>query len=318
MDDALHSLCDRDGIFLRREALELGLDDRALYRALRAGVLHRLRHGAYVFADHWRLLDDREQHLLRAKAVVRTARVAVALSHTTALVLMGAPVWDLPLDDVHVSRLDRRSGRREAGVAQHRGLILPDEVVTRDALAVTAPTRTALDLTTITDVEHALPVVDHLLGLGMTTPQLLHQRAAAVDRCPATLTTALVIRLADGRSESVGESRTRYFFFRQGLPVPVPQYEVWDARGQLLARVDFAWPELGVYLEFDGKEKYQQFRRDGESVLDVVLREKRREERICRLTGWRCIRIVWADLYRPLETAQYIRSVLAGGPVHRS
>ena len=28
-------------------------------------------------------------------------------------------------------------------------------------------------------------------------------------------------------------------------------------------------------------------------------REKRREELICGLTGWRCIRIVWADLYRP-------------------
>ena len=37
---------------------------------------------------------------------------------------------------------------------------------------------------------------------------------------------------------------------------------------------------------------------------------------ICRLTGWRCIRIVWADLYRPEETIAYIRGVLAGGPVH--
>ena len=36
--------------------------------------------------------------------------------------------------------------------------------------------------------------------------------------------------------------------------------------------------------------------------MDVVLREKKREALICRLTGWRCHRIVWADLYHPVET----------------
>ena len=51
-------------------------------------------------------------------------------------------------------------------------------------------------------------------------------------------------------------------------------------------------------------------------MVDAVLREKKREEWICRLTGWRCIRIVWADLYRPEQTVALIKSVLAGGPVH--
>jgi hypothetical protein len=40
-----------------------------------------------------------------------------------------------------------------------------------------------------------------------------------------------------------------------------------------------------------------------------VLREKRREELICELTGWRCIRIVWADLYAPVKTADRIRAM---------
>ena len=30
-----------------------------------------------------------------------------------------------------------------------------------------------------------------------------------------------------------------------------------------------------------------------------MLREKRREERVAELTGWRCIRITWADLAYP-------------------
>ncbi len=105
-------------------------------------------------------------------------------------------------------------------------------------------------------------------------------------------------------------------FWRGGLPKPVSQYEVVDEHGRTVARLDFAWPELGVFLEFDGKEKYTKYLKEGESVVDAVLREKKREELICGLTGWRCIRLTWADLYRPRETVNYIRSVLAGGPVH--
>jgi very-short-patch-repair endonuclease len=131
-----------------------------------------------------------------------------------------------------------------------------------------------------------------------------------------TLHTDLAIALANPRCESVGESRTSYMLWRHGVPAPVTGYEFFDERGNVLFRVDFAWPELGVFLEFDGKEKYLKYRKKGESVIDAVLREKRREEWICRLTGWRCIRIVWADLYRPEQTVARIRAVLAGGPIH--
>ena len=315
MHDHLRAACDEHGIILRRDALELGYDDGALYRALRSGVLHRIRHGAYVFADQWAPLDAGARHRLRARAVVRTAQAPVALSHVSALVMTDAPLWDLPLADVHLTRLDRRAGRREAGVVQHRGAITSADLVAHGPLQLTSPARTAVDLTKIVDVEHALPVLDHLLNCGATTPEQLRATALAMQRHPATLATDLAIRLADGRSESVGESRSRYAFFRGGLPAPVAQLEVHDGRGRLVGRVDFAWPELGVFLEFDGKEKYLRSRRAGESVLDVVLREKRREERICRITGWRCIRIVWADLYQPEKLVAHIASVLAGGPV---
>ena len=116
-----------------------------------------------------------------------------------------------------------------------------------------------------------------------------------------------------GRCESIGEARTLCLIYRQALPKPEVQYEIRDEWGRVVARVDFAWPELGVFLEFDGKVKYQELLKDGESPTDVVLREKKREELICRLTGWRCIRITWADLYRPEHTAADIRKVLFPG-----
>ncbi len=316
MSDELRSICDEHGIFLRREAIALGYDDRALARARARGQIHRLRHGSYVFADQWQGLDDQGQHLLRARAVLRTAKTEVALSHTSALIVMGAPLWDLPLDDVHLTRLDGRAGRREAGVAQHRGRILPGDVTLLNGIRVTSPVRTALDMTRQHDVEHSLVPLNWLLHTKALVKPDLRTRATAMNLSPGTLTTDLVIRLADGRMESPGETRSGYLLWRSGLPKAEPQLEIFDEWGVAVARVDFAWPEYGVFLEFDGRNKYENLRREGESVLDVVLREKKREEMICRLTGWRCIRIVWADLYRPERTAAYIRGVLAGGPVH--
>jgi hypothetical protein len=169
-----------------------------------------------------------------------------------------------------------------------------------------------LDVTTISDVEHGLVVVNGLLHMGETTPELLEHRYAGMEHWPATLTTDLVLRLADGRCESAGESRTLYLCWNQHLPPPEPQYKVRDSRGVVVARVDFAWPGLGVFLEFDGKVKYQRFLREGETPADAVVREKRREELVCGLTGWRCIRLVWSDLYRPELTAARIRATLEG------
>jgi hypothetical protein len=316
MYDELHAICDKHGIFLRRDAISLGYKDQDLARAVRQGVLHRVRQGSYVFRDRWDALSANEKHATRAMAVLRTARVHAVLSHTTAAMLHQAPTWELPFDDVHITRRDRRSGRRETGLAQHRGLLRPGDVVELDGTNVTSPCRTALDLTTIMDVEHCLPVFDHFLHACATTKAELRHGAAAMALWSGTLHTDLVIALANPRCESVGESRTSYMLWRNGVPAPETAYEFCDSHGNLLFRVDFAWPELGVFLEFDGKEKYLKYRREGESVADAVLREKRREEWICRLTGWRCIRIVWADLYRPEKTCTLIKSVLAGGPVH--
>ena len=65
-----------------------------------------------------------------------------------------------------------------------------------------------------------------------------------------------------------------------------------------------------MFLEFDGRIKYQRLRREGESIEDVILREKRREELICAKTGWVCIRITWEDLARPTTTSRRIRALL--------
>jgi hypothetical protein len=130
------------------------------------------------------------------------------------------------------------------------------------------------------------------------------------------LNTDLMLRLGDPRIASVGESRTLYFLWRHHFPAPIAQYEVCDGPS-FSALLDFAFPVLGIWIEFDGREKYLKFRRPGESIVDAVVREKQRESRISELTGWRCIRITWADLADPAHLERRIREAVASVAVAR-
>jgi hypothetical protein len=300
-----------DQLRMTHELLAAGLDEHEITRLVRSGVLHRVRHGAYTFTSHWADLDLVGRRRLLAHATLRCARSPAVLAGPTAADVFGVPVWDMG-DHVHLARLDRLANRRKTRKVQHRSSLLAEDVTVRDGIPLTSGTRTGLDMIALTDIPHALVVVSGLMRAGETTRELLERRWLGMRQNPHTAETATVLELADGRFESPGEALTVYICWDQNLPRPIPQYEIRDRTGRVIARVDFAWPWLGVFLEFDGKVKYEGLRRPGESVSDMVLREKRREELICGITGWRCIRIVWADLFRPERTAARIRATLAG------
>jgi hypothetical protein len=305
----LEVICAEHGVFLRREAEALGYHDHAIARAIRSGQWVRVRRGAYTLGPIYRALDLAGRYDLLCRAAVRQAQTTVALSHTSSLGQWGCPLWEASLSTVHLTRPDGKAGRREAGICQHRGKLADGDVLERDGLLVTSATRAALEYTTLTDVEHSLVEIDYLLHESLVSLVDLRRRYASMTHWPDTLTTDLVLRLADGRSESVGETRIRYLCWAMGLPAPQVNYPIVDENGREVARVDLAWPELGVFLEFDGKVKYEGLLRDGERASDVVVREKQREDMICRLTGWHCIRVVWADLYTPRQTADRVREM---------
>lgn len=294
---------------LRRDLLDDGWSDDLLAQAVRGGVLARPRRGAYVDAAAWKALDEAGRHGLRARAAQQQAKTKVVLSHVSGLVEVDAPLWGLDLSDVHLTRLDGKIGRHEAGIHQHSGAVISDDVVQLNGVTLMSPPRLAVEATTYGS-EIGLVVMNDLLHRGLTTREEIRERYASMTAWPYTLSTDVVIRLSDARVESVGESRTVWLCHQQGLPMPIPQYEVRDSSGRLVGRVDFAWPELGVYLEFDGKVKYEKHLRDGERASDAVFREKRREDEIRRVTGWRCLRIAWSDLENPARLAAMIRAFL--------
>ncbi len=304
-------LVDLEGaVFLRRDLVASGYSDAAIAAHVRRGAWHRVRYGAYVDGELWRSLSEADRHRVLCRAVLRTSHPTAVLTHASSIIERGGTVWNVALNHVHTTRMDGRGGRRESGKVQHRGLLPPEHVEKVNGVPISVAARSAVELTTIVDVETALVSVNDLLHDGATSLEEFSVLAHDLRFWPRSLATDLVVRLANPHVESPGETRLDYLCFAQQLPRPTPQVVITDERHREFARVDFAWPEFGVFLEFDGREKYLRFRREGETLDAFLMREKQREERICLLTGWVCIRIGWADLGHPTILATRIRRIL--------
>jgi hypothetical protein len=297
-------------VILRRDYLAQGLSSRAVSRLIRHEGLVKVRTGAYVPPEVWRRCDADGRFGLLGRAVLRQARTPVVLSHSSALAEYGAPLWGFNRTVAHVTRTDGLTGRRGRDVQQHSGRMGPGDLVVVNGVPVMNPARASLESATLGSIEASLCVVNYFLHRHLTTERLLNAQYVGMENWPDTLAIELLLRLADKRIESVGETRTFFCCYQHGLPCPQPQYEIRDASGRVVARVDFAWPALGVFLEFDGLIKYEKLLRAGERASDVVLRERDRERMICGLTGWRCIRVTWGDLADPAHLAARIRAAL--------
>ncbi|HEV2796695.1 MAG TPA: hypothetical protein VGV65_03675 [Nocardioides sp.] len=297
---------------LRRQLIADGMTDTQIATLVRAKVLKRVRYGAFVDHAVWDALDPEDRHRVLARAVLATAHTSTALTHASSIIERRIPLWGFPLDVVHTTRIaPERAGRRKADWVPHRGLLREDDLEELNGVIVSSAARAAFELTTISDVERSLVAVNRLLHAGAMTVGELAEQVECHQRWPGSLTSDLVLRLADHRLESVGEDRFSFLAYKHGLPRPEPQVEIFDEHGLSVARVDFAWPDLGVFVEFDGRAKYARYRRDGETLEEFLMREKAREELVCLLTGWTCIRVSWADLAAPGKLATRIRAVIA-------
>jgi hypothetical protein len=303
-------LVDLPTVSCRATLLAEGMSDRHISALVRDGTLVRVRRGQYAEGEAWRSLGRADKHRLLTRAVMLGAHPGTTATHVSAALEYGAPVWDLPLGIAHTTRRDGKIGRRRDDWIQHGGVLPASDVTVLNGIPVSVAARTCVEITTITDVERSLVVVNGLLHSGATTEQEFADWARSARHWPHTLATDLVLQLCDPRIESAGESRFHFFAWRNHLPRATPQVEVHDERGRLVGRVDFLWEDFGVFVEFDGKEKYWKHRREGETLEQFLMREKKREELICQLTGWVCIRVTWADLAAPDLLARRLRKLL--------
>jgi very-short-patch-repair endonuclease len=278
---------------LRREAVRHGWSDDELARLVRSGELTRLRRGAYV--DGVLPVDPADRHRLLVRATTSGLRRSAVVSHTSAAVLHGFPLWGVALDRVHVTRRPPAWHDTSPVLRCHVARLRDDEVVEVEGLPVTSPTRTALDLARSLPHEAAVVALDAVLHRGAVAHDALRERLFDLAGTPGSRAATRAVAAADGRSESVGESRSRVVLHRGGLAPSALQHEVRDPSGLLVARTDFAWEEHRLVGEFDGRVKYGRLLRPGQDPGDAVFEEKRREDAI-RDEGLRVVRWVWAEL----------------------
>lgn len=285
-----------------------GYSDKELRRMVRTGQLSTVRPGAYLRGappEH-----GEARHVLRVRAAVAQLSGDAVVSHVSAALLHGLPIWAVPLDRVHVTRDRRRSGgRRGRLVHVHVAPLDADAVVTVGGIAVTSPERTIVDLARAMPFESAVVTADAALRAGLVDAEGLLATMGSMARWPGLPGARRALAFADGGSASVGESRSRVAIARAGLPVPVLQWEVRAGSGRFIGFVDFGWPASRTVGEFDGLVKYGRLLRPGQTAGDVVVEEKLREDEL-RATGLAVVRWRWKDLADFTPTADRLRERL--------
>lgn len=309
MDSLIRAEADA-GFFTRAAALAAGHSDNSIERAVRSREWTRIRPGAYAVTSVWESLSGLQRHEIATRAVLTKLGPRVALSHVSAAVVHGLDLWRPDLGTVHVTRLDGGAGRTESGIQHHEGLLVDGDTLAGPYGRTVTPVRAAVETAHQHSTEQGVVVLDSLLRSGAASSEELAEALALLGTWPSARHVQVAGRLADGRAASVGESRSRYCFFAQGLPAPVLQFAVHDG-ADLVGICDFAWPEHRLLGEFDGRTKYERHLRPGETPSDAVVREKIREDRLREVTGWGMVRLTWADLDHPRTTADRLRRMLS-------
>jgi Protein of unknown function (DUF559) len=208
-----------------------------------------------------------------------------ALGARSAAAVLGAPAPGYA-DPVTVVLRAGEQWRGPAGVRVHRATLRNEDVIEDDAgLRHTTPLRTAWDVAALERTATAVGVLDAMLRAGRLDNAHLRQLLRAGTGRWGCRRVRQAFELVDGRSESPPESWVRVACALGGLPAPIPQFDV-VADGVWLARVDLAWPDARVIVEYEGEYHF-----DGLQIA-------RDDVRLSRLVaaGWRVIRVAAHDL----------------------
>jgi hypothetical protein len=171
---------------------------------------------------------------------------------------------------------------------------------------LTAHARTALDTAALAARDPAVAVLDWVQSSGNATREELVLGIERMKDWPRTIGLHHKLRLSSGLAESVLETMAALFMRDNRIPMFEPQWSVFHPSGKLAGRVDGVWHRFKKMLELDSVMKYLKYRRPGESIEQCVIREKKREDLLRRLTGYGMIRLMKSDFDRGDATARML------------
>jgi hypothetical protein len=296
----------RDAVIDRSAARDLGYRDEDIRRLTLKRDWRRLRRGVYLTTELPRAPEV--LHRLAVASVARRMSGRSAISHQSAAVLHGIPLWKVPRRQVHVTQTGRATSRKADTLYTHPAGSEFD-IVRIDGLPVVGAARTVVDLARTLSFEEGVVAADGALHRKIVTAAELADEVRAAKWRTGAARAAAVVAFADGESESVGESRSRVIMRRGGLPAPKLQVVVRDTARAEIGRCDFGYTDIRVAAEFDGRVKYGRLLRPGETPGDAVFREKQREDRL-RDAGWIVTRWVWDELGNPAVIVSRVREAL--------
>jgi hypothetical protein len=273
---------EHDGLVLRDRVLA-DVDPDQLLVALRSGRLRRVQRGIYVPRN------VEYSPLAAARAAVLSSGIPDAVaSHRTAGRLHELELpHEKRCEDVTVARDRRRKDRKDL-CFHTRGLSVGD-VQMHQGVPITALPRTLADLACSLDRLPAVWMLDDAFRRGLSSGDSV---ARAVRRWAGGADCGVAVKRlaeADGVAESILETAGRLALLDAGLPLPVPQYKVYTPSGRFVARLDGAYPNLKLGLEFDGQATHGSAR--------AVLHDRERQNALLAL-GWTVLRFTWWDVTR--------------------
>lgn len=262
--------------------------------ALRGDEWWRVLQGVWAHAS---VPDNRITRLAAVRLILRGRAFVCGLS---AAWLWGIDVQDGRGDLVWVGHPTGYRPRGRQGMLVRELTVDDGDITTLGDVPITTILRTTFDCARWLSLVEAVVVADFFASAGYVSADDLAVYLRSHRGLRGCRQVLDVIRLMNPRSESPMESRLRLLLIAAGLGWLEPQYEIRDALGRFVARVDFAYVAQRVIVEYDGADHWKQRRADD-----------RRREAIRRL-GWTVLVISSDDYYKtPDDVVARVRYELA-------
>jgi very-short-patch-repair endonuclease len=181
------------------------------------------------------------------------------LSHRTAAQIYGLPGGRENPIEVTCPRW-RRS--QTSGLLVHETTFIhPGDVQLIDDLPIMRPERVAFELASVESanfIERVLHSARRQRLITYASTSATFERLAGRGRPGVTVFREALERWqpSERPTESDMETLLVQVLRRNGLPEPVLQYEVFDSSGRFVARVDAAYPDWRILVEYDSKQEH--------------------------------------------------------------